>query len=187
GLGGPPAALPRGGRGRFPAAAGTPIPLADLLDPATLRVLGQELVSPDLGRCRAACAFVVEASPSRAVATLSRALSAAPPANRRLLVTALDRVLRVTPVASTEAGRGVEAPLAAREGLETIGRANLVQAYARLLGAAAAETEWRRVLDDATHDEREAVRVAAVAALCRLEPGGDLEAVLVAALDSDDA
>jgi len=173
--------------GSGPAAAATPTPLADLLDPATLRALGQELVSPDLARCRAACAFVVEASPSRAVATLTRALAAAPAANRRLLVTALDRVLEVTPVSSIDAAEEVEALLAAPVGLGTLDRANLVQAHARLLGAAAAEAPWRRVLDDATRDDREAVRVAAEAALCRLEREGDLEALLSAALRSDDA
>src|SRR5262249_61198160 len=43
------------------------------------------------------------------------------------------------------------------------------------------------VADDATRDEQEAVRVAAVAALCRLERGADLEGVLSTALSSDDA
>src|SRR5262249_25412558 len=120
--------------GSVRTAPGTPTPLALLLDPAALRAFGQELLSPDLERCRAACAFGVEALPSRAVATLSRALAAAPAANRRLLVAALDRILEATPVGSAEAAERVAALLVAPEGLETIDRANLVQAYARLLG-----------------------------------------------------
>ncbi|TMA52127.1 MAG: hypothetical protein E6J76_08150 [Deltaproteobacteria bacterium] len=128
-------------------AAGTPKSLAALLDASTLRGLSKSLESPDLARCRAACALVVEAPRSRAVATLARALGVAPPANRRLLITALDRILEDKPVLSTSAAQQVAALLAAPEGLDPIDRANLVQAYARLLGAAAAEPGWRGILE----------------------------------------
>jgi hypothetical protein len=169
------------------AGAGGTMPLAALLDASTLRGLGPSLVAPDLARCRAACALVVEAPPSRAVATLAHALAGAPPANRRVLITALDRILEHAPVLSTQAAQEVAALLAAPDGLDPIDRANLVQAYARLLGPAATAAEWRPVLEAAASDEREAVRVAAVAALCRHEGGGDLEAVFASALASDDA
>jgi len=169
------------------AGAGTPKPLAALLDASTLRGLGKSLESPDLARCRAACALVLEAPRSRAVATLARALGTAPPANRRLLITALDRILEEEPVLSTSAARQVAALLAEPETLAPIDRANLVQAYARLLGPAAAEPGWRGVLEKAARDERGAVRLAAVAAICRLERGEDLERVLATALESDDA
>src|SRR5439155_1691310 len=132
-------------------------------------------------------ALVVEAPRSRAVATLARALGVAPPANRRLLITALDRILEDKPVLSTSAAQQVAALLAAPEGLDPIDRANLVQAYARLLGAAAAEPGWRGILEEAARDEREPVRLAGVAAICRLERCEDLERVLVTALESDDA
>ncbi|TMA44611.1 MAG: MFS transporter [Deltaproteobacteria bacterium] len=168
-------------------AAGTPKSLAALLDASTLRGLSKSLESPDLARCRAACALVVEAPRSRAVATLARALGVAPPANRRLLITALDRILEDKPVLSTSAAQQVAALLAAPEGLDPIDRANLVQAYARLLGAAAAEPGWRGILEEAARDEREPVRLAGVAAICRLERCEDLERVLVTALESDDA
>ena len=167
--------------------AGTPKPLAALLDASTLRGLARSLESPDLASCRAACALVVEASRSRAVATLARALEPAPPANRRLLITALDRILEEEPVLSPAGARQVAALLQEPDGLDPIDVANLVQAYARLLGPAAAEPGWRGPLEKAARDEREAVRLAAVAAICRLERRGDLEGVLATALESDDA
>ncbi|HXJ36942.1 MAG TPA: cyclic nucleotide-binding domain-containing protein [Candidatus Eisenbacteria bacterium] len=167
--------------------AGSPKPLAVLLDTSTLRGIGKSLESPDLARCRAACALVAEAPPTRAVATLARALGAAPPANRRLLITALDRILEGTTLRSKSAADAVAALLTAPDGLDTIDRANLVQAFARLLGPAAGEPERRRVLDTAAGDEREAVRLAAVAALCRLERRSDLEDLLASALESEDA
>ena len=167
--------------------AGTSKPLGALLDASTLRSLGKSLESPDLARCRAACALVVEAPHGRAVATLARALGAAPSANRRLLITALDRLLEAEPVLSTSAAQRVAELLAAPNGLVPIDRANLVQAYARLLGSAALEPRWRGVLDEAARDEREAVRVAGMAALCRRDGGEDLERVLVGALESSDA
>jgi AAA family ATP:ADP antiporter len=172
--------------GSVRADAATATPLLILLDPATLRVLGQELLSDDVARCRAACAFVVEAAPARAVATLTRALAGAPPANRRTLVAALDRVLEGTRVASVEAAERVAAVLEAPDGLETIDRANLVQAYARLVGPDAVQPRWRALLDHAARDPSEAVRLAAVAALSRLQPDGDLSGVLDAALESRD-
>src|SRR5262249_7468718 len=167
--------------------AGAAKPVAALLDASTLRGLATSLESPDLASCRAACALVVEAPRSRAVATLARALGPAPPANRRLLITALDRILEKEPVLSPAAARQVAALLAAPDGLDPIDVANLVQAYARLLGPAAAEPEWHGVLEEAARDEREAVRLAGVAAICRLERGGDLEGGLPTALESDDA
>jgi AAA family ATP:ADP antiporter len=166
---------------------GTSTPLGTLLDASTLNGLRRSLVSPDLARCRAACTLVVEAPHGRAVTTLAHALEAAPLANRRLLITALDRLLESEPIVSISSAERVAALIAAPDGLAPIDRANLVQAYARLLGPAAADPTWRGVLDDASRDEREAVRVAAMAAICRRDRGEDLERVLAAALASDDA
>src|SRR5262249_46679075 len=167
--------------------AGTRAPRAGLREGSPRRGLEKPLEGADLAGCRAACALVVEAPRRRAVATLARALGPAPTANRRLLITALDRILEKEPVLSPAAARQVAALLAAPDGLAPIDVANLVQAYARLLGPAAAEPEWHGALDNAARDEREAVRLAGVAAICRLEGGGDLEGVLATALESDDA
>src|SRR5262249_37783554 len=124
-------------------------PLAELLDASTLRGLAKSLQGSDLARCRAACALVVEAPRSRAVATLVRALGAAAAANRRVLITALDRILEEEAVRSSSAAQRVAALLAAPEGLDAMDRANLVQAYARLLGPLAGEPGWRGVLEQA--------------------------------------
>src|SRR5207302_106506 len=73
--------------------AGTPTSLAARLDASSLGGLSRMPECPDLARRRAACALVVEGPRSRAVPRLARALGVARPANRRLLITALDRIL----------------------------------------------------------------------------------------------
>jgi AAA family ATP:ADP antiporter len=156
-----------------------------LLDAVTLRGLEQALVAPDVDRCRAACALVVEAAPRRAVAALARALAVAPLPNRSLLVTALDRVLEAGSVVDRSAARAVASVLATPDGLTALDGANLVQAYARLLGPRMADDE-RQLLERAAGDGGP-IGLAARAALARLAGGADLDAVVVRAVTSPDA
>jgi AAA family ATP:ADP antiporter len=156
-----------------------------LLDIVTLRGLERVLVEPDLDRCRAACALVIEAPPRRAVTTLVRALGVAPPANRSLLVSALDRLLEAGLVVDRAAARTVATVLETPDGLTALDGANLVQAYARLLGPRVADDE-RRLLERAASDGGP-VGLAARAALARLAGGGDLDAIVARAVTSSDA
>jgi AAA family ATP:ADP antiporter len=156
-----------------------------LLDAVTLRGLEHALVSPDVDRCRAACALVVEAAPRRAVAALGRALTVAPLPNRSLLVSALDRVLEEGSVVDRSAARAVASVLATPDGLTALDGANLVQAYARLLGPRIADDE-RQLLERAAGDGGP-IGLAARAALARLAGGADLDAVVVRAVISPDA
>jgi AAA family ATP:ADP antiporter len=167
-------------------AAPSSRPARALLDVVTLRGLERALVGPDLDRCRAACALVIEAPPRRAVGTIARALGSAPAANRPLLVNALDRLLEAESVVDHAAARIVGGVLAAPDGLAALDRANLVQAYARLLGPPLADDD-RRLLERAATDSDEAVSLAARAALARLAGGADLDAVVVPAVASADA
>jgi AAA family ATP:ADP antiporter len=166
-----------------------PPPLTELLDGGTVRLLEQSLGGSDLERCRAACDVVVEAAPRRAVRALARALGAAPAAHRPLLVAALQRVLGEDSAAALvhdESARLLAALLAAPAGLGALDRAHLVQAYGRLLGAAAAQSPALRT---ALADPHPAVALAAQAALARAGAAANtaLDAALSAAFAHPDA
>jgi CRP-like cAMP-binding protein len=161
-------------------------PAQSLVDTGTLLALEESLVAPDPDRCRAACALVREAPPRRAVESLAYALTRAPRANHRLLVSTLDEILEVHPVVSHRAARIVARALATAHELPALDHASLVQAYARLIGTDVDARE-RAVLEQAAGDEREAARLAAQVALARLGDGADVDAILVAARTSDDA
>jgi ATP/ADP translocase len=163
---------------------------APLLDPATLRALVPELTSPDPARARIARELVLEAPPERAVPVLAQGLAQAAPALRGALVAALDRLLESTlerPLRSPEAARRLEALLASAEGLSERDRADLVQAYGRLLQP----EEGLAQLERALADPAPAVRLAAHAALARrgAAPAGlpALDTALAAALAGPDA
>jgi AAA family ATP:ADP antiporter len=168
-------------RGDAPASR----PARSLLDVVTLRGLEHALVSPDVDRCRAACALVIEAPRRRAIATLVRALAVAPHANRSLLVSALDRLLEDESFVDHGAARTVATVLEAPDGLTALDGANLVQAYARLLGPRIAADE-RRLLERAAGDGGP-VGLAARAALARLAGGAHLDDVVLPAIASEDA
>lgn len=163
---------------------------AELFDPSTLRALVPEMCSPDPARCRLAVELVSEAEPERAVVALAEAAARAPAVTRPVIVAALDRVLERTiaqPPHCPEAARQLEALLAAPEGLGECDRADLVQAYGRLLGAEDALPVLREALEDASP----AVRLAALAALERRgeRPTGapSLDDALAEALAGTDA
>lgn len=166
-----------------------PPPLTELLDGGTVRLLEQSLVSTDLERCRAACEIVAEATPRRAVRALTRALRVAPEAHRSMLVRTLHRVLRQDAAATLvhdESARHLAALLEKPDGLGVLDRAHSVQAYARLLGAAAKARP--PMLRSALTDPDPAVALAALAALARVGAAttAELDAAVLAALASDD-
>jgi hypothetical protein len=161
---------------------------ATLLDPVTLRALIPELCSSDPARVAAAADLVSEAEPARAVAALAEAVGRAPTATRGLLVASLDRVLEkgvAEPVPIAGAARHLEPLLAAPEGLSDRDRADLVQAYGRLLAGEPAVAALTRALDDASP----AVRLAARSALARRGAGDGppLDEALAQALGGEDA
>jgi AAA family ATP:ADP antiporter len=169
--------------GRLDARAARPPP--SLVGARTLLALEESLVGPDADRCRAACALMLEAPPGRAVESLAYALTRAPRANQRLLVTTLDAILEEHSVVSHAAARTVARVLAAAHELPPLDHASLVQAYARLVGAAVDARE-RAVLERAAEDDREAVRLAARTALARVAEGDDVDTILLAARTSGD-
>jgi hypothetical protein len=162
---------------------------AQLLDPATVRALVPELCSPDPGRSRIAVELVSDAAPDRAVAAFAEAASRAPDATRPRIIAALDRVLETAvthPVRSAESARQLEALLAEPERLGDRDRADLVQAYGRLMAGPEATERLERALDDSSP----AVRLAALAALHRRGASPPdapaLDEALDAALAGDD-
>jgi hypothetical protein len=152
----------------------------ELLDPGTVRALAPELCSGERARCQAAIALVAEAPIALAVAALAEAVRVAPEATRPLLVQALDRLLEAratSPPDLPAAGRDLEWALDRPGGLSDRDRADLVQAYGRLLPG----NDATGLLERALSDPAGAVRLAALAALERRR------APSVAALDLDAA
>ncbi|HVN86654.1 MAG TPA: cyclic nucleotide-binding domain-containing protein [Candidatus Binatia bacterium] len=167
--------------------------LPELVDPGTLRVLTASLVDPDPRRCRAACALVIEAPWRRAVATLARALRAAPRANRPLLSETLHDWLERHPAAHhpmDAAARDLEPLLTDTGALSAVERAHLVETYARLLPVRGADARGAPVLTALLHDPVPAVRLAAQVHWQRAgytrTAGEELHAVLADAFAGDD-
>jgi hypothetical protein len=190
-----PSLLLRASADRSLGAAGEDT--AKLLDPGTVRALGAGLADADPRMCRAAVDLVTAADPAIAAEVLAGALEAAPASTRPLLVDALHRLVEPLPAGSLRSGRATAAlarvlrepgHLAAEE------RADLLQTYARLTGASAAEgseaTGSIEVLQRALGDREAAVRLAAIAELHRRgrpPPGvGDLDTVLSSSLAGGD-
>jgi hypothetical protein len=152
------------------------LPLEELLDPATERVLARQLLSSDPQVVRLAIDLCSAGSPERAVAALAKAAREAPDETRSLLVDSLDRLLEASVVASevthAEAARDLGELLAQPGKLEGIDRANVVQAYGRLTHAAQSEHD-RELLERARAERSPGVRLAARVALARR---GDLQA-----------
>jgi hypothetical protein len=167
------------------ARADDGLPLAELVDAGTLRVLAASLVDADPLRCRAACELVVEAPPARAAEALTRALLAAPAANRPHLVEALHRLLDRAAGARLsvpDAARDLEVLLADPARFAVDERARLVQAYARLAPDRRPGSRAAGVLVRLADDPAPAVRLAATVPL----GGPESDAMLAAALAGDD-
>lgn len=163
---------------------------AELLDPATVRALVPEMCSPDPDRARVAIDLVSEARPRHAVRALAEGAAAAPEATRPLIVAALDRLLEhavTEPIQSPRAAHQLESLLADPGRLSDRDRADLVQAYGRLLGP----DEGREVIERALGDASPAVRLAALAALdrrgARPEHAPPLDVALARAAEGEDA
>ncbi len=168
--------------------------LPELVDPGTVRVLLSSLVDPDLRRCRAACALVIEAPRTAAVATLARAVRAAPEANRPLLIETLHDFLERRPHGQRplpEAARSIEPLLADGRALSPVSRAHLVEAYAHLIPSLRQGTHDANVLTQLLADPAPAVRLAATVHLHRSglseATAADLDAVFADTFAGDDA
>ena len=160
------------------------LPLGELIDPGTLRVLEASLVDGDVEGCRAACGLLLEAPPDRVAVVLLRALGRAPAANLPVIVTTLDKLVRERadeiPV-PTDNVQGVAALLGDATDLAPIDRARLVRAYITLAGRLAGED----TLIELSNDPEGAVRLAATTAL-RMRRGDDVDPLLAAAITSPD-
>ena len=173
------------------ASSDEEIDLAEMLDPGTLRELSAHLNDPDPAACSAAIALVSVAEPRLAAGALAEAARQAPDATRSLLVAALDRLLERSvshPFDNDSVSDSLEALLAQSGALDDRDRADIVQAFGRLVHG---EKEGpSRVLVQALEDVSPAVRLAALAALVRRggAPAGapDLDATLRAAAESGD-
>ncbi len=145
-----------------------PLPISELLDRGTERLLAQQLVSPDPEVCRVAMDLCAEADPLRAVGGFARAAGQAPETTRPLLVLGLDRLLEAAvadPITSRDAAEDL-VPLLARDEVRGLERANLVQAYGRLTLSQPAP-EDRALLEEALASPEAAVRLAGRTALHR--------------------
>ena len=161
------------------------LPLGDLIDPGTLRVLETSLSQGDFESCRAACGLLLEAPPDRVAGVLLRSLTRAPDENLPLIVNALDRLVRdhrdSLPVPA-DGVKGAAAVFHEATALAPLVRARLVRAYLILAGPLAGDD----VLIEMAEDPEGAVRLAAIAAL-RARRGDDVDPLLAAAVTSEDA
>ncbi|MBW2360282.1 MAG: cyclic nucleotide-binding domain-containing protein [Deltaproteobacteria bacterium] len=160
----------------------------ELLDRATVRALVPEMCSADLAGARVAVDLVSEAEPEFAIDALAEAIGQAPAATRPLAVAALDRLLERAisdPRQSPAAARHLEQVLLQAGDLSDRDRADLVQAYARLLSGTSAVPLLERELGHPAP----AVQLAARAALarCGVAVAGELDAALAEALHGGDA
>lgn len=167
-----------------------PLPISELLDRGTERLLAQQLVSPDPEVCRVAMDLCSEADPLRAVGGFARAAGQAPETTRPMLVLGLDRLLEAAvadPITSREAADDL-VPLLARDDVSGLERANLVQAYGRLT-LSQPDPRDRTILEGALASSEAAVRLAARTALHRRgdENQTTITQALSEAVASDDA
>jgi hypothetical protein len=168
--------------------------LRQLVDPGTVRVLERSLIDPDPRRCRAACTLVIEALPASAVTTLARAICAAPPVNRGLLVETLHQLLERNPGVHRpvpKAAQQIEPLLADATFLRVDERAHLVEVYAHLKPSLRLGTPAGTLVTQLLSDAAPAVRLAATVWLHQAGPcgtGNDLDALLAdAAVSGDDS
>jgi hypothetical protein len=176
------------------AAARDALPLDELVDPRTVRVLESYLIDPDRERCRAACQLVADGPAERGIDALARAARRAPAGNRRLILATLDRLLEGAVQvhgAFPDAARETEGLLVEAEDLDEADRTDLVRIYGRLVGRLAPGTPALAPLRQLIDHPSSAVRLAAAAALRRtgapaLEVG-DLDGMLAQAVAAEHA
>jgi AAA family ATP:ADP antiporter len=174
------------------AGARDALPLDELIDPRTVRVLESYLIDPDRERCRAACQLVADGPPDRGVDALARAARRAPAGNRRLILATLDRLLEDAVQvhgAFPDAAREAEGLLIEAEDLDDAERTSLVRIYGRLIGRLALGTPALGPLLQLVDHPSPAVRLATAAALRRtgapaLEVG-DLDGMLAQAVAAE--
>jgi AAA family ATP:ADP antiporter len=161
------------------------LPLGELIDPGTLRVLERSLVGGDRENCRAACGLLLEAPPDRTAGVLVRSVPRAPAANRPAIVAALDRLVHqhrdAIPV-PTDGILAVAALLQDPAGLPPADRARLLLAYVALAGPLIDRALLTTLACD---DPDGAVRLAARVA-SRDPQDENVDAVLAAATASTD-
>jgi len=168
------------------------LPLRDLLDPTTQRVLAASLLDPDPQRVRAACALIAAGPSAPAIHALARAAARAPDQSRPLLLQTLHRVLdqNGNPApAAPAAARALESLLSRREAIGADDRAVVVEAYARL-SHVGPDSHAAAVLTRYLADPAAAVRLVATARLhcagALMPHDGDLDTLLAAGLTSED-
>jgi len=169
------------------------LPLPELVDQSTLRVLETSLTDPDPQCCRAACALIAEMPQRRAVEAVARALGGASSTTRSLLVTTLHRLMvrhAGERLRSVEALQHLDAYLASPDLPAGIERAHLLQTYADLALDLGPGSRGARVLMRFLDDPDECVRVAATARLHRggalPAPSPDIDTLLATTLLRDD-
>lgn len=167
------------------------LPIQELLDRNTERVLAQRLVSPDPEVCRVAMDLCSEADPLRAVAGFARAARDAPEQTRSLLVSGLDRILEAAvadPFMCRSAAEDLEELLDAENGVAALDRANAVQGFGRLTHDDSGPSDRERLQRHLSENDP-GVRLAAHAALARLGEVelGTLDAALVSTLRESNA
>ena len=161
---------------------------SDFLDRSTLRSFSKDLLGPDPGRCRAALSLIAEAETELAAPVLFESIQRADPERRRLIVGAL--------VDGLEANRETENPRLANAiagwigeaaELDSVDRADLVWAAARLCPAGELPREIEQRLEAERNHDDASVRLVANAALRRFgkNPPGtiDLDHHIAAALE----
>jgi hypothetical protein len=169
------------------AGHGDDLEIAQMIDSNTLRVLSTHLAGSDP---RPAIELISAARPQAAVPVLAAAARAAPAPTRSLLVGALDRLLErsvTKPVINSQAAEDLEALLGEPGALDERDRADVVQAYGRLITPDHSLT----VLQNAKTDASAGTRLAAAAALERLGQSawviGNLADALEQGVASEDA
>jgi hypothetical protein len=175
------------------AHAGEALPLEELVDQETIRLLESCLVDPDYGRCRAACELISEAPGERGIDVLMRAARHAPVANRRLLLETLDGLLKdgmEDPTTHPEAARNIQALLAEPGELDQRERAVLIRTFGRLAGRLRPGSPGAKLLERCVHDPAPAVRLAALASLhhtgAERHPARDLDDAIRTVIDGGD-
>lgn len=156
-------------------------PLAELLDPRTVRALETNLIGGDPDGCRVACDLVAESPRPLAIGTLARAARHAPAPTVHIVVEALHRVLDARPPGAPPnpaAATDLQVLLDTRaRRLDDLTRARIVQAYADLASPVQAAPVLARLVDDPAP----AVRLVARAR----RPHANLDAELAVAGDGE--
>ena len=165
--------------------------LAELVDPATQRIVARALIDADLQRARAACLVVAEGPVEPAINALAHAAARAPAENRPFILTTLHRLLERNGDVHTsnpQPARELKTLLDDPERISIIERASVVEAYARLVPDLGPGSDAAKFLSRFLSDPAEPVRLVATTHLQSAFdlPSDGLDAMLTAALASGD-